>query len=312
MTPRFLDLDFMSKLTERKIRKSVGVKTNKQLVKLAIEFDVDVGKKPETQLKRALQYFGGIENEQIEADYEAQVAAEKKLKADKSEAKKYKKVLVERIVNNEPEKMLSKIREVFKANKGKSIVCTFTRKGDLYQGENGNVSLNTSFDIPSSWTGFSSYWKKESTKFWIDSDEDVFYQDSVFKMAHDEAKDERSKDYGVLYMYFAQDPLPVDKLVQHFRDGITHCMLSPIRDWLEHKLDESKTKQTKSCYNTRLEKLCEFEKTYAGGVPEDALGEVCNGLQIDLTVDMPFSESTFIEVKSIKKALKHFNIRTHA
>ena len=135
MTPRFLDLDFMSKLTERKIRLSVGVKTNKQLVKLAIEFDVDVGKKYKTQLKRALQFFGGIENEQIEADYEAQVAAEKQAKKDKSEAKKYKKVLVERIVNDQPEKMLSKIREVFKANKGKSIVCTFTRKGDLNKGK---------------------------------------------------------------------------------------------------------------------------------------------------------------------------------
>ena len=313
-----LNLDVMSKLTERKIRLSVGVKTNKQLVKMAIENGVNVGKKPETQLKRALQYFGGIENDQIEADYVAKIAAENKIKKDIAEAKKYENALVVSIKNDYPEAgiMLSRIRKVFSANKGRSVVATFVLNGELYQyydhKSNRVFSLNTTFDIPT--TTFSGWWKRESRKFWINSLEDMFAQasyDVYYRWEtmnkHKEYYEQRTSiDHGTLYIYFAQEPLPVKKLIQHFRDGITHCMLSPIRDWLELKLDESKTKQTKSCYNTRLEKLCEFEKTYAGGVPEDALSEVCNGLQIDISVEMPFSENTFIDVKSVKKALKHF------
>jgi hypothetical protein len=311
---KLLNLDVMSKLTERKIRLSVGVKTNKQLVKMAVENGVNVGKKPETQIKRALQYFGVIENEQIDSDYVAKIAAEKQIKKDIAEAKKYENALVKRIENNSPSagSVVSDIYKVFKKNKGKSILFTFVVNNKLHH-TFGFEYQNSTFDIPT--TGFSSWWKQISRKFWINSDEDIFmstYHDinKAYEYLHKPRnvtyEEMLALDHGVVYLYVAQEPLPVKKLVQYFRDGISHCMLSPIRDWLELKIDESKTKQTKSCYNTRLEKLCEFEKTYATGVPENALGEICNGLQIDVTVEMPFSDSTFIDVKSIKKALKHF------
>jgi hypothetical protein len=71
-------------------------------------------------------------------------------------------------------------------------------------------------------------------------------------------------------------------------------------------MEEAETKQTKSRYNCILKDLTIFEEQYKDGVPEDAIAEICNKLQIDISIEMSFCENNFIEGRSIKKRLKSF------
>jgi hypothetical protein len=83
---KLLNLQTLSKPTQKKIRNAVGVIygiqniTIKDLIKLAINDGVDIGKRKETQIKRAYEYFGEIENARIEEENKAKT---KKIKEKK-------------------------------------------------------------------------------------------------------------------------------------------------------------------------------------------------------------------------------------
>ena len=55
-----------------------------------------------------------------------------------------------------------------------------------------------------------------------------------------------------------------------------------------------------------MKNLNELEKKYSKGLPENAVSEVCNSLQSDMEICLPFCETKFIEAQSIKKRLKLF------
>jgi hypothetical protein len=57
---RILNLQTMSETTKRKIKIAVGVKNVLQLIKLAKDNNIDIGKRKDTQQKRAYEYFGEI------------------------------------------------------------------------------------------------------------------------------------------------------------------------------------------------------------------------------------------------------------
>ena len=66
------------------------------------------------------------------------------------------------------------------------------------------------------------------------------------------------------------------------------------------------TKKTKQSYNSRLKKAIKLEEKYHDtGVNEDALNDISNELQIDITVLLPF-QNEFMEAKSNKKPLRCF------
>ena len=46
---------------------------------------------------------------------------------------------------------------------------------------------------------------------------------------------------------------------------------------------------------------------YVNGVPQNVINEICNKLQIDITIETPFNDKKIIECESIKKRLKKFN-----
>jgi len=76
---RTLNLENLGRTAKKLIRDAVGVKTTKQLIKLAIDSGVDVGKRKETQEKRAFEYFGEIYNKMVE-DENKRIEEEKKKK----------------------------------------------------------------------------------------------------------------------------------------------------------------------------------------------------------------------------------------
>ena len=63
---RKLNLNTISALSKTKIRNAVGVKSTKGLLKEAQKQGIDLGKRKETQEKRAFDYFGSIYNNEVE------------------------------------------------------------------------------------------------------------------------------------------------------------------------------------------------------------------------------------------------------
>ena len=96
------------------------------------------------------------------------------------------------------------------------------------------------------------------------------------------------------------------RIIQAFRDGVNHCVFTPIRNWAVGKEEEAKTEKTKYRYSGLIKKINALEEKYINVVSENAVSEICNSLQIDISIELPFCETKFIESQSIKKRLKSF------
>lgn len=104
--------------------------------------------------------------------------------------------------------------------------------------------------------------------------------------------------------------------VQQFAEGNTHCLLESVREWAEESHDKAESKKGKERYRTILNKL-HGKKTktketpgylqqYAEGIPEDRVADLCDDLQIQISIEQPHRTKQFLECKSLKKPLKHF------
>jgi len=111
---------------------------------------------------------------------------------------------------------------------------------------------------------------------------------------------------GRLFIYNQNANINTAKIVQAFREGITNCLLTPIKLWIEAKLEDAKSNTTKKRYNKMNKDIDDMFILYDKGVPEDDISLVCDKLQIDIDITTPFSSSNLIEAKSTKKALAKF------
>lgn len=245
-----------------------------------------------------------INARKVEEDRTTNRLANRQLKKDATEQLKRQVIVIE-------EPTLSKLRDELKHFQGESVIVEYiVTNADLRKlkddsinpsimGEesgaqkirNKNVLASRQYDIP---TTFSAWWKTRSRDWWINSEDCVF--DYVSQT-------------GKVFIYRQDNPsLDTNKIAQLFREGITNCLFTPIKSWAESKMVEAKTKQTKSRYNCIIKEIKVLEKTYSDGVPEDAISQICNKLQVDISVELPFgtSNKTLIEGQSVRKRLKYF------
>ena len=96
-----------------------------------------------------------------------------------------------------------------------------------------------------------------------------------------------------------------------------HCLLGPIRTWAYNQVGTAKSKTAKKRYETILTRLDGktlktgehrpgLLETYADGLPADKIKEVCDELQIAVSIEEPLSHQIYISCRSMKKPLKHF------
>jgi hypothetical protein len=118
-----------------------------------------------------------------------------------------------------------------------------------------------------------------------------------------------------LYIYEGEEftPKQFKKITQTFKDADNgKCVFNPIRLWATEKYEhavEKKNIDSKSRYGKVIDGLDELENKYPDGVHQDNIDEVCNKLQIDISVEKPLCDIKFIVCKSTKKALKHFRYK---
>ena len=196
------------------------------------------------------------------------------------------------------------LRNSLKKHIGKNVVVVYMVNGEIIKDVKYSVPLN-----------FSSWWneiRKEWTFGGGSSGGEIF---TKYELIDGETGNNNSIWDGgdidlnkcLLFVYEETPIITSAKIIQAFQEGITNCLLTPIKKWSTSMLEESKSKSAKSrytCINRELEK---FEVLYKDGVPENAIAEICNKLQIDISVQMPCSETKFIDCHSIKKRLKYFN-----
>lgn len=226
---------------------------------------------------------------------------QKKKQDEKKKEKKEKKNIVKnfllknQVTKQEGYNTLSTVRDALKKKIGKNVVVVYY--------VNGEIKKELNVLVPST---FSSWWKKFSQNFWIDSGTDIF--------SYYEKGDGNDMDYEIpslstckLFVYEENPIVTSGKIVQAFKEGITNCLLTPIKDWAQETLEQSKSQSAKYRYSKIINDIAEFEVMFKDGVPENAISDICNKLQIDISVQMPYCETKFIDCQSIKKRLKHFN-----
>jgi len=97
---------------------------------------------------------------------------------------------------------------------------------------------------------------------------------------------------------------------QFFKEHpISNCLLQPIKDWAINCRNNAQSKTTYYRYNKMENDINNYIDMYINsGVPQDEIINICNKLQIDISIGLPLQkENKLLEVKSDKKPLRTFN-----
>lgn len=200
------------------------------------------------------------------------------------------------------------VKNIMKNYKGKSIkVITYW---------DGNVFNEGVVDIPNT---YSSWWKKSGfMDSYIRLDSDTYIFSKVANLL-DMFAEEGSEDFDKLKPTNKQGTLIIDilkkvdgeKYKQSFLDspGLAHCFFTPIYEWADNCLEDSKSKTAIKRYKGYIKKINEYMIQYKDGIPQDELQSVCDKLQISIHIDLPNlfnKDATLLSCESNKKPLKIF------
>lgn len=183
------------------------------------------------------------------------------------------------------------IKEIFASIGNKSVVTQYIQREPLSGIK--TVLAEATYELPPA-NQFNAWWNNNSQLIklrFLNESPDMMYWDAT---------------EGSLYIYPEQTKITTNRIMQTFREGITNCMLTPIRDWCIKTATEAKSKPTKYRYIKMVKTVDELLVTYKDGVPEDKLTDICDALQIDIDITAPFGEKALLQAKSKKKALKKF------
>lgn len=102
--------------------------------------------------------------------------------------------------------------------------------------------------------------------------------------------------------------ISAERIAQAYKQGITNCVLTPVIQYFQEQKESAKTKSTYYNYSSRLNKAKRLEEQYREkGVKEKDLQEICDDLQINIQIDLPFQKKHHY-VESNKKALRTFKM----
>jgi hypothetical protein len=237
----------MSKPTQKKIRDAVGITNVNQLIKLAKEDNVDLGKRKETQIKRAYEYFGEYVNETI-------IERNKQLK-------KVKKVINKNIIIDETEKALNNISSLQFDTKMINKCEKLIGKNEIYiqltNKDNGKIIINEIHDITGKSKG--NIWWEIRKKYLTLNGSDGEYLLEQF-------------DFRLVIMI--ADKLPSKKLQQSFRDGAKHCVIQPLYNLWSKYAENAESKASKLRCIQKANKIKKLEEKFPNGVPENDMEEV--------------------------------------
>ena len=275
------DLNKVGRTGKKKIRDLFGVNSTKNLIKLANEDGVNLGKRKETQEKRAYKYFGNMYNE-IEEEFAIKQQQQKKvLKLKKTKEAKQQIKTNTTILNYSYDmlkKFYDKLKQIYKVGDNINV---YKKGGDDFLG------IDFSFTFTKSLS--QDFKEMFLTYIQIDSLSDKLTSDENYKLYINVGKKIKGK-----------------KILQAFKFGTTNCLFTPMIKWCDEKEENAKTKMTAYKYSGMKKKLIKDELLYReSGVSEEDINMISNKYQVNIEVNTPFQKN-FITCKSDKKALTTF------
>ena len=262
-----INVDNITPFTKRKIRKEIGITRESKLIELAEDSGVDLGKRQATRIKRTYIYFAELVNERILEERQEK----KKSKPKPTQKTKTKEIKLGRNVPS----MYSKIKQITDTAKiiirGKKIYYSTT------------LDKKNKKTLSSQFYDFIMFDSEKSMLDILPDDKTA----EVFMILGKKAKGKKTK--------------------QSFKEGSYNCLLLPIKNFIQEKIETAKAKKTQQNYKSRLNKLNALnEKYFNSGVDEDKIHEVANELQVDINISLPF-QNNYIMGQSQKKPLRKFN-----
>lgn len=165
---------------------------------------------------------------------------------------------------------------------------------------NGNIIHEVELNVPPL-KKFNRWWDRTFMKFLLDSQYTIL-QDYLLRALL------RSRNNEDVKIVITPDVnLEPNQIEQLFAEGVSNCMLKPIRIWAEECLDKAQGRSTIFRYKKIIKDIENYEKEYPTGIPETELPQICNKLQIDISVELPLCKKQFINYQSQKFGLKKFN-----
>jgi hypothetical protein len=186
-------------------------------------------------------------------------------------------------------KGVSILKRNFKRFYGKTIRVIYTAIND-----NGVLfeERNIEFDIPDG-KNFNAWWKRgQLLGFLIESPMVLIFE--IYKK-------------GYLEFVEVDDPIISNSRNQDFKEGITNCLLTPIKNWIIEKLENVKTKRTIQNYNKKLKTIDILLEQFKNGIPQEQLNMISEKLQIDINIICPLNNEVFLDAKCSKKPLRKFD-----
>ena len=115
-----------------------------------------------------------------------------------------------------------------------------------------------------------------------------------------------SQDSDARFIIKTSDRVTLSKIKQVYREGETNtCLLDPILEWAMFKQMNADSVGTKKRYGSMIKHVKLFMQKYSDGVPEDAIQEISEKLQINITIQLPFQKKC-MSFEPSKKALTTF------
>ena len=286
MPRRTIDRDTLSLGNKTTLRRFQGVRNTPQLVTAARNAGVDLGANATTQQNRAFNWVKDRYNATVREE-QAKTARDRQIRQNISRQNKR----IRKHVSKE-ETTLSRVRELMSNNRGNKLSLKLIE----VEGDGTNVIRNWSGTIPTN--GFGNWWSKNQWTWREDSEEDVF-----------------GKYPGAdLYSYKPDSGTGIvtnARIVQAFADGVTNCVLTPLLNWFEEKVDEAKSEPSKKRYAALINKTKKLMIEYPVSVPESDFQKIADVLQIKIKIEFPIPVASqakpIIEVESSKKFLRSFN-----
>jgi hypothetical protein len=111
----------------------------------------------------------------------------------------------------------------------------------------------------------------------------------------------------VKLVFMKPNKIEADIIAQKYAVGITNCVLNPIMSWVNEKIEDSATNETKRRYENMKKKVESYSKIYnnENGIPEDKLHEISNSLKLKFELCDVFNNS-YLTIEPEQKPLRTF------
>lgn len=175
---------------------------------------------------------------------------------------------------------LGYLRDELSKRRGQSVVFIYMK--------NGVIDLQEIMNIPIQ--NFSEYWNNKR----------ILIEPRLYPTTQDDK-------VKILIYDLNKVKAPTNRIIQYFKDGVSNCVLTPIKNWIVELKENSKSSATKAKYNKKLKQvekmLIDYHET---GVAEDKLQFLANDLNINIEVCLPFNSTPYIVANSEKPSQKTF------